>query len=197
MLTLVEALLIAKYLPTAYVVKLFPKQSGGGNWDSSQLYNGFKGCVSTYPLDPQMVVAMVDGQILPSKPKVLAAVVGVTFVAPSGKRQCPFPNMLHARHRNIRKALEWLKTNNPLYQNVTISEANFLLIPENEIQIVKRHSTDVDGVLREHEGYVPEEPYGQDEEGSLGVNQEWKVESCTGKSLLEHFLLVLGLYEVI
>ena len=190
-LTLVEVLLIAKYLPTAYVVKLFPKQSWGGNWDPSQLYTGFKGCVSTYPLDPQMVVAMVDGQILPSKPEVLAAVVGVTFVAPSGRRQFPFPNMLHARRRNVREALEWLKSNNPLYRNVTISEANLLLIPENgvpiEIQMVTKHSTDVDGVLREHEGYVPEEPYDQDEEGGLGVNRGRKTENCTGKFSLERF----------
>jgi len=42
-LTLAERLLITKYFPTAYVIKLYPKQTGAAHWDHSQLYSGLKG----------------------------------------------------------------------------------------------------------------------------------------------------------
>ena len=41
-LTLAERLLIAIYLPTAYIIKLYPKQAGAAHWDPTQLYSGFK-----------------------------------------------------------------------------------------------------------------------------------------------------------
>jgi hypothetical protein len=158
-LTLVERLLIAKYFPTAYVVKLYPKQSSGGHRDSSQLYSGFKGCVSTYPLDPKLVQSMVDGNLLPAPPVILSATVAVTFVTPSGKHEFCFPKTLYARRNKIREALEWLKKNNPLYKDIIISEERLSMIPEDgvpiEIQSTAKHSTDIDSVIREHEGYVP------------------------------------------
>jgi hypothetical protein len=60
-LNLVERLLIAKYYPSAYIFKLFPKQAGSAHWDHSQLYSGLKGNVSTYQLDPSQVANMIDG----------------------------------------------------------------------------------------------------------------------------------------
>ena len=96
-LTLVKRLLIAKYFPTAYIVKLFPKQAGGTHWDSSQLYSGFKGCVSTYALDPKLVQSMIDGQLFPAPPIILSATVAVTFITPSGKPEFTFPKALYAR----------------------------------------------------------------------------------------------------
>jgi hypothetical protein len=158
-LTLVERLLIAKHLPTAYVVKLYPKQAGGSHWDSSQLYSGFKGCVSTYTLDPKLVQSMVEGNLLPLPPIVLSATVAVTFVTPSGKREFCFPKTLYARRHKIREALQWLKANNPLYKDIVISEERLQSIPEDdvpeEIWSTAKHSTDIESVIREHEGYVP------------------------------------------
>lgn len=158
-LTLVERLLIAKHLPTAYVVKLYPKQAGAAHWDSTQLYSGFKGCVSTYALDPKQVQSMVDGNLFPSPPIVLSATVAVTFITPAGKREFSFPKVLYARRRKIREALQWLKANNPLYRDIIISEERLELIPEDgvpdEIWSTTRHSTDISSVIREHEQYVP------------------------------------------
>ena len=158
-LTLVERLLIAKYFPTAYVVKLYPKQAGATHWDSSQLYSGFKGCVSTYSLDPNLVQSMVDGKLLPAPPTILSATVAVTFFTPSGKCEFSFPKALYARRHKIRDALRWLKENNPLYKDIIISEERLQMIPEDgvpiEIQATTKHSTDIDLVIREHEGYVP------------------------------------------
>ena len=158
-LTLVEKLLIAKYLPTAYIFKLYPKQAGAAHWDRNQLYNGFKGCVSTYSLDPNLVADMIDGIILPLPPAVLSSTVGVTFITPSGKQQFSLPKVLYARRRCVREALEWLKANNPLYSNITISEERLQQIPEegvpSEIHHTARHSTAIDAVIREHEAYAP------------------------------------------
>jgi len=100
-LTLAERLLIAKYLPTAYIVKLYPKQAGAAHWDPTQLYSGFKGCVSTYPLDPNLVASMIDGNILPAPPTILSAAVAVTFITPSGKTQFSLPRMLYVRRHVV------------------------------------------------------------------------------------------------
>lgn len=159
LLTLVERLLIAKYLPTAYIMKLYPKQAGESHWDPSQLYSGFKGSVSTYALDPNLVASMIDGKILPVSPAILSAAVGVTFITPKGKTQFSLPKILHVRRRLIWEALRWLKEHNPLYKDIIISEERLELLPEDgipvEIQAMVRHSTDIDSVIREHEGYVP------------------------------------------
>ena len=158
-LTLAERLLIAKYLPTVYVVKLYPKQTGAAHWDHSHLYSGFKGCVSTYALDPNLVSSMVDGKILPTPPVVLSASVAVTFITPSGKTQFPLPNILRVRRDKIREALEWLKQHNPLYGDIVISEERLQMLPEDgvpdEILSTVKYSTDMEAVIREHEGYVP------------------------------------------
>jgi len=47
-LTLPECILLAKYFPTAYIVKMFPKQKNAFTWDHSQMHSGLKGNVSTY-----------------------------------------------------------------------------------------------------------------------------------------------------
>jgi hypothetical protein len=158
-LTLVERLLIAKHFPTAYIVKLFPKQAGASHWDGSQLYSGLKGTVCTYPLDPKLVQSMVEGNLLPAPPTILSATVAVTFITPTGKTEFTFPKALYARRHKVREALRWLKENNPLYKDIIISEERLRLIPEDdvpvEIRATTKHSTDIDSVIREHEGYVP------------------------------------------
>jgi len=151
-LTLVERLLIAKYFPTAYVIKLFPEQTGAAHWDHSQLYSGFKGSVSTYALDPKLVVSMIDGHILPAPPIVLSATVAVTFITPSGKVEFCMPKILHVRRRRVREALEWLKAHNPLYNDIVISEERLEMLPEDgipdEICLNVKHSTDMEAVIR-------------------------------------------------
>ena len=68
-LTLPEWLLIAKYFPAAYIIKLYPKKKGARYWDSLQMYNRLKGNVSTYQLDQGQIASMIDGTILPQQPK--------------------------------------------------------------------------------------------------------------------------------
>lgn len=77
-LTLPERILIAKFFPAAYVIKLFPKKKGTRFWDKSQMYSGLRGNVSTYQLDQAQIASMIDGTIMPQPAEVLAATIGIT-----------------------------------------------------------------------------------------------------------------------
>lgn len=65
MLTLPERILVARYYPAGYVVKLFPKRCGASQWDESTLNSGLRGNMSSYWLNTQDVEAMVEGHLLP------------------------------------------------------------------------------------------------------------------------------------
>ena len=158
-LTLPERLLIAKYFPAAYIVKLFPKHKNSFSWDRGQMYSGLKGNVSTYRLDPRQVASMIDGRLFPPPAKFLSATIGITFVAPTGVRESTMPAMFRVRRWRVREALLWLKANNPLYSDIEISEERLSQLPEDgipeEIILTAKHSADVESVEKEHRGYVP------------------------------------------
>jgi len=169
-LTLAERLLIAKYFPTAYVIKLYPKQMGAAHWDHSQLYSGLKGSISTYALDPKLVGSMIDGKILPAPPIILSATIALTFITPSGKPEFLLLKMLHIQRHKIREVLLWLKAHNPMYKDIIISEERLEALPENgtpnEILSTAKYSTDMESVTREHEGYVPSDAADEKEDGT-------------------------------
>lgn len=160
-LTLPERILIAKYYPAAYIIKLYPKQKGAKKWDTAQMHNGLKGNVSTYKLDPKQVVSMIDGTSYPPTPRILSATIGVTFLGPKGLPETTMPEMFRVRRRRVKEALLWLKTNNPLYVDITISEENLDALPDDgvppEIMLVVKYSGDVMAAEREGAGYVPDD----------------------------------------
>lgn len=45
-LSLPEQVLVARYYPGAYIVKLFPKKKGAHNWDQAMMNSGLRGNVS-------------------------------------------------------------------------------------------------------------------------------------------------------
>ncbi len=158
-LTLPERLLIAKYFPSAYIVKLFPKHKNAFTWDRSQMHNGLRGNVSTYRLDPRQVASMIDGRLYPPPAKILSATIGVTFVGPKGHRDPTMPAMFRVRRWKVKEALIWLKANNPLYADIEISEERLLQLPEDgvpeELTMTAKYSTDTEAIDKEHDGYVP------------------------------------------
>lgn len=158
-LTLPERLLIAKYFPAAYVIKLYPKKKGARHWDSRQMYSGLRGNVSTYQLDQARITSMIDGSILPQAAKVLAATIGITFVGPKNLPERSLPDMFRVRRTRVRQALEWLKEHNPLFANITISELRLAQLPEDdvpyELTSITKLSTDTNTLHAEQEGYVP------------------------------------------
>jgi hypothetical protein len=166
-LTLPERLLIAKYFPAAYIIKLFPKKKGARHWDKRQMYSGLKGNVSTYQLDQGQIASMIDGSILPQQMKVLAATIGITFVGPKNLPEKCLPDIFKVRRTRVQRALEWLKENNPLFSSITISASRLAELPENdvpyELQVTAKLSTDIEKLHAEQDGYVPSQEVCNDE----------------------------------
>lgn len=158
-LTLPERLLIAKYFPAAYIIKLYPKKKGARHWDKRQLYSGLKGNVSTYQLDQKQIASMVDGTIMPQQSRVLAATIGITFVGPKNLPDRGLPDLFKVRRIRVQRALEWLKENNPLFSDITISASRLAELPENdvpyELRATTKLSSDTSALYAEQDGYVP------------------------------------------
>jgi hypothetical protein len=182
-LTLPERMLIAKFFPAAYIIKLYPKKKGACHWDHRQMYSGLRGNVSTYRLDQAQITSMIDGSILPQIPKILAATIGITFVGPKNLPERGLPNMFKVRRARVRGALEWLKHNNPLFENISISELRLAQLPEDdvpyELWATTKLSTDVNMLYAEQDGYVPsqEDPDG-DGQGRFFIASIKSVFTC-------------------
>ncbi|KIK54308.1 hypothetical protein GYMLUDRAFT_249635 [Collybiopsis luxurians FD-317 M1] len=156
-LTLCERILISRYLATAYIVKLYPKD---GTRNENQLYSALRGNVSSYFLNTEKVAAFLDPGYLPPNPKILSATIGVTFI---GRRKIPLkylPKYLSVDHRKLLNALKWLIANNPLYKGIKISEKHLAALPEGavplEVQNNIRWLPDETVLIEEHNGYVPD-----------------------------------------
>jgi len=158
-LTLPERILIAKYFPAAYIIKLYPKKKGARHWDKSQMYSGLRGNVSTYQLNQDQISSMIDGTIMPQPTEVLAATIGITFVGPKNLPERRLPDMFRVRRTRVKRALEWLKENNPLFANITISASRLAQLPDDdvpdELMSTAKISTDVSMLYAEQDGYVP------------------------------------------
>ncbi|KAF8803427.1 hypothetical protein BYT27DRAFT_7214734 [Phlegmacium glaucopus] len=177
-LTLPEQILIAKYFPAAYIIKLYPKKAGARHWDKRQMYSGLRGNVSTYRLDQSQITSMVDGSIMPQAAKVLAATIGITFVGPKNLPERSLPNMFRVRRQRVKMALEWLKANNPLFKDITISASRLAQLPEDDIPYellaTAKLSTDVNTLYAEQDGYIPSQDTNEDEhdEDNGGMESE-------------------------
>lgn len=160
-LHIAERLMIAKGFPSAYVVKLYPKKKGSAKWGTeSQFYSGMRGNVTTYKMDPVQMASLICDNVLPHRSSVLPAIIGVTFVGPKGFPLHGLPGMFRIRRWRIREALVWLKTNNPLFSDIVISEERLAELPEDgvpeEIIVTAKYSTDVESLNREGESYIPD-----------------------------------------
>ena len=158
-LTLPERLLLSKYYPSAYIVKLFPKQKNASTWDRSQMHSGMKGNVSTYRLDPRQIAHLIDGTMFPPPAKILSATIGITFVGPKGIRESMMPAMFRVRRWRVQEGLVWLKGNNPLYADIEVSEDRLSELPNDgipdELMMIAKHTTDIMSLEKERGGYVP------------------------------------------
>lgn len=160
-LTFAEQLLIAQIYPRVYTFKLFPKKIGGCR-NHSNLQRGMQGNVSSYELNMDGIVAMLEGKLMPRLPTILASIVTVTFI---GVGQLPKKwlwNTFRVRRQTIADALRWLKKNNPKYYgDIEISDERLCALPEedvpSEIIDIVHQSTDTGIVDQESDGYVPTE----------------------------------------
>ena len=159
-LTLPERILVARYFPAAYIVKLYPKKEGARNWSSpSGLHSALRGNVSTYRLNTEQISHLASSNIMPPSSTILAATIGVTFVGPRNLPQRTLPGFLRVNRTRVHVALEWLKENNPLYANINISHERLDALPidgiPEEILGVAKFSDDTKLLEEERNGYVP------------------------------------------
>ncbi|KAH9001655.1 hypothetical protein EDB92DRAFT_1788433 [Lactarius akahatsu] len=159
-LTLPERILVGRFFPAVYIVKLYPKKKGARSWATTGLQSGLRGNVSSYRLNTQDVVHMTDGQLMPPSSSILAATIGVTFVGPKNLPQKTLPGFLRVNRTCVRDALLWLKRNNPVYEDIIISSDRLNELPidgiPDEISSLAKHSNDTSLLAEETDGYVPE-----------------------------------------
>jgi hypothetical protein len=155
-LTLPEQILIARFFPAAYIVKMYPKRTA-----ARSLNSGLKGNVSTYRLDTSEIADMIGGNVMPPPCKILASIIGVTLVGPKNIPERTMPGFLRVRRNRVRSALVWLKANNPVYANIVISEDRLSQLGNDgvppEILEGMRYSDNVEDLERERAGYIPED----------------------------------------
>lgn len=159
-LTLLERILVARFFPAAYIVKLFPKKKGAWFWTDTKLHCSLRGNISMYRLNTDNITSMVDDNVLPAPMSILAAIIGVTFVGPKNILQKMMPGFLHVNQNHVWHALTWLKVNNPVYRDVHISSAHLDTLPANDVPnkilSLVHHSEDTNMLATEHNNYVPE-----------------------------------------
>ena len=173
-LTLAEKMLLARYFPVAYVVKLFPKKKGSTNWDKRGLNSALRMNVSTHPLPQDEICGIMDPQSneFPADPCILAATIAVTFVGPGGIPKAGLPKWLRVRRAKVLSALQWLKNNNPLYSNIQLNADRIAQLPVDDIPdeiLMCTRQMDNEVVLdEEHDTYIPpDNEYSTDSEADV------------------------------
>ena len=165
-LTLPERVLVARFFPAAYIVKLYPMRKGACFWPSDGFHSGVRGNVSTYRLNTDDIVEMTDTHVMPPSSAILAATIGVTFVGPRNLPQRTMPGFLRVNRNRVHDALSWLKLHNPLYRDVIISTERLLELPLDgvpvEISALAKHSDDLNVLGCEDDGYLPDATYCDD-----------------------------------
>ena len=159
-LTFPEQLLVAQLYPRCFVFKLFPKNIHAG-LDRDALQRGMRGTVSSYDLNTQDVVSMVEGHLFPRRPAILASLVSVTFIGLGKLSKDWLRTTFRVRRQYVYEALQWLKEHNRYYRDIEISTERLSELPENDVPVelmgIVRQSTDTGIVLEESRGYVPTE----------------------------------------
>ncbi|KAJ7226546.1 hypothetical protein B0H12DRAFT_1030459 [Mycena haematopus] len=158
-LAFAEQLLLSLVYPRVYTFKLYPKVPG--KFDESQLKTAMRGNVTSYELDMSGIAKMLEGNLIPRPPAVLASVVSITFVGIGKIPKSWLRTTFRVRRQVVARALAWLIRNNRHFQSYKLDEARLLGLPEDdvpqEILSIVRINED-DGVVEEEEGgYVPQE----------------------------------------
>lgn len=121
-LTYLEQQLIAKIHPVVSVYRIRGQQIG------------YSGHVINFPQQVREFAST-----LPHRVSDLSSIIAVRVSQSGAEGYVDF----HVRAGKVRSALEWLKINNPWYHDVTVSEENMALLPEdgNVYQEVRQYAT--------------------------------------------------------
>ena len=146
-LTLSEKLLISKYRPKMYVVKL------RSTYGPHAQQRGLKGNTITFPQDTVKIAAN-----LPEDPKILADHLKVVFIGNGRPSRELLKKVFTVRRQKVYDALNFLIANNPVYENIRLS--NDVDIPNDDVpQVImdtlETHD-DLDEDANEHSTYTPQ-----------------------------------------
>jgi len=159
-LTFPEQLLIAHLYPRVFVFKLFPKRQGSVR-QASGLQNAMRGNVSTYDMPMDGISTMIQGNLMPRRPAVLASLITVTFIGLGDLPKAWIHSTFRVRRKVVHDALLWLKENNPYYAEIDISASHLEELPEDdvpeEVMDIICQSDDVGMIEQESAGYVPQD----------------------------------------
>ena len=112
-----------------------------------------------WEIDPTRVAAMVNGDILPHKPEILASLISIALVSVGTLRKSWLRSTFQVRRNVVRRALQWLKDNNPYYRDVLIDDTRVDNLPSSdvprEVTACIRRNDDPEAADRERAGYVP------------------------------------------
>lgn len=132
-LTFPEQLLVSLIFPRVFVFKLFPKRVGGVR-DVSSLQRAMRGHVSSYELDSQGIMSMVEGKLMPRPPVILATLISVTFIGLGTLPKDWIHSTFRVRRQVVFDALSWLKQNNPTYYgDIEISTSRIQDLPGDDV----------------------------------------------------------------
>ena len=117
---------------------------------------------------------------MPPSSTILTATIGVTFVGSRNLPQRTLPGFLQVNQNCVHAALEWLKENNTLYENITILVDRLDALPVDgipkEILSVAKFSNDMKLLEEEQDGYMPCDDPLDDESGELTCVVESTIE---------------------
>lgn len=160
-MTIAEQLLIALVYPRVFVVKLFPRGNTRHGLQDDQLQHALRGNVTSFELNSGAITEMINGNLMPQEPAVLASVLSITFI---GRGKVPNPaalRLFRVRREKVADALLWLKHHNTKYYGgITIDPARMAELPDdgvpNAILMNIHHEEDASVINSEADGYVPE-----------------------------------------
>ena len=147
-LTLPEKLLISVYRPKIFVTT-FRSVAGPG---TSQ--RGLKGNTITFPQDVVKI-----SKTLPSETNCLSDLLKVIFVGAGVPCKEAMKKKFTVRRKKVYDALEYLKTNHPLYFNVEVVHS--VKLPDNDIpkeiwELMTNHEDIENEDQKEHSSYIPQ-----------------------------------------
>src|ERR1700733_1690667 len=104
-----------------------------------------RGNVTSFELDSTGIAEMLDGNLMPHPPKLLASIITITFVGIGDLPKSWLCTTFCIQWKKVATTLFWLKKWNPKYYGkIVISEArlNLLLednVPDEVITIVRKN----------------------------------------------------------
>src|ERR1700720_1134922 len=128
---------------------------------SSGFHSGVKGNVSTYRLNTEDIVDVIDPKVMPPPPEILASVIGVIIVGPKNMPERTMHGYFRVRRDCVRDGLKWLSEHNLVYADIEISEARLKDLPldgvPREILECAHYSDDIEQLRKSTAGYVDDD----------------------------------------